>query len=72
MIAQYYAYPKEDYVRVFLGVGLCALMDCYLRGSRDLCEADKALNICGVRRRTRWIKTPWGYEAGCRWKEGEK
>jgi hypothetical protein len=61
MIIQWY--KKEAMARIFYGEGS---LFAELPGCRDIEQADTALLLFRVRRRERWEKVSWGYQAKLR------
>ena len=61
MIAQLYL-DSEPIVRLFIGPNSSAIADLYLEDPTPY-EANRVLKLCHWKRKTKWKKREWGWEA---------
>jgi len=66
----YFNDPKDPHIRIFPKGFSLYVAELPIRSKNFTTqEADKTLHTVGFRRRQKWEKTPWGYEAPVRFKE---
>jgi hypothetical protein len=66
MKAQYYN-DYDETIRIFCKDEYQGFMDC-LMYENSIKEAERALSRCHLRRKGKWQKRKWGYEARVSWK----